>query len=108
MARYQYVVLACAVEGREQDFDTWYDGQHITDVQNVPGVLSAKRCNVAFQKVYDLDAQKYHSMAIYEIETDDPEAFLAHIASLHGTPAMPSNDSLTKQGMIQIVGLIPA
>jgi hypothetical protein len=105
MPRFQYVVLAQAVAGREQEFDDWYDGQHIADVQRVPGVVSARRCNVVFQKVYDLAAPRYHSLAIYEIETDDPEAFLAGISKLSGTPAMPSSSALDKQGMIQIVGL---
>jgi hypothetical protein len=44
-------------------------------------------------------------MAIYEIETDDPEAFLAGISALSGTDAMPYSDAMTKDGLIQIVGL---
>ena len=105
MARYQYVVLARAVEGREDEYKAWYDTQHLADVQNVPGVLAARRFNVAFQKVYDLDAPQYHSLAIYEIETDDPEGFLANISSLGGTDAMPLTSALNKAGMIQIVAL---
>ena len=105
MARYQYIVLARAVEGREAESRAWYDGQHLADVQNVPGVIAAQRFDVAFQKVYELNAPQYHTLAIYEIETDDPEAFLANISSLSGTAAMPSTDALNKAGMIQIVGL---
>ena len=107
MARYQYVVLACAVEGQEQAFDEWYDGQHLQDVLRVPGVLTGKRFNVAFQKVYDIDAPRYHSMTVYEIETDDPAEFLAKLSAMHGTPEMPSNSALTKKGMLQVVGLMP-
>jgi len=105
MPRYQYVVLARAVEGREAEFDAWYDGQHLTDVQNVPGVVSARRFNVVFQKVYTITLPAYRSMAIYEIETDDPETFLAGIAKLSGTAVMPYSDAMTKDGLIQIVGL---
>lgn len=104
MPRYHYVVLARPVEGGEQEFDHWYDTQHLADVKRVPGVISAQRFNIAFQKVYDLNAPAYRSMAIYEIETDDPEAFLAGISQLGGTDAMPLSTSLSKVGMIQIVG----
>ena len=107
MPRYQYVVLARAVEGREAEFDAWYDGQHLADVKKVAGVVRARRFNVVFQKVYALALPGYHSMAIYEIETDDPEAFLAGIAKLSGTAAMPQSDAMTKDGLIQIVGLAP-
>lgn len=105
MARYQYVVLGCAVAGREQEFDAWYDGQHLADIHKVPGVLSARRFNVVFQKVYTITVPAYRSMAIYEIETDDPEAFLGHISSLSGTDVMPYSDAMTKDGLIQVVGL---
>lgn len=105
MARYHYVVLARAVAGREQEFDVWYDGQHLADVQNVPGVVNARRFNVVLQRVYDLALPTYRSMAIYEIETDDPEAFLAGIRQLSGTPAMPFSEAMTKEGLIQVVAL---
>jgi len=107
MPRYQYVVLGCAVPGREQEFDAWYDGQHLADVKKVPGVLNAKRFNVVFQKVYTIALPAYRSMAIYEIETEDPQAFLAGISALSGTDAMPYSDAMTKDGLIQVVGLAP-
>jgi hypothetical protein len=104
MARYHYVVLAAAVPGREAEFDEWYDKRHLADVAKVDGIVSGCRFNIVFQKVYDLDAPQWHSLTIYEIETDDPEAFLAHISSKAGTEAMPLSDALTKVGMIQVVG----
>jgi hypothetical protein len=108
MARYQYVVLTHALPGREQDFDTWYDTQHLADVQKVPGVIGARRFDVALQKVYDLDAPQYRSLAIYEVETDDPAGFLASISALAGTEAMPVSAALDRAGMIQILALQPS
>ena len=105
MARYQYVVLVQAVAGREADFDEWYDTQHLADVKRVPGVVSAKRFNIEFQKVYDLDAPQWRAMVIYEIETDDPKRFLDTISSLSGTAVMPSSDAMTKHGLVQVVAL---
>lgn len=105
MARYHYIVLARAQDGQEQAYRDWYDGQHLADVARVPGVITAKRFDVAFQKALDIAVPQYHSLAIYEIETDDPEGFLAHVSSLSGSDAMPSTPALNKAGMIQIVGL---
>jgi hypothetical protein len=103
MPRYQYVVLSRAVAGREQEFKDWYDGRHLADVRRITGVVSARRYDVTFQKVYDLDAPEWQSLAIYEIETDDPEAFLAEISRLAGTDAMPLSDAMTMGGLVQVV-----
>ena len=107
MALYQYVILSSALPGREEEFVTWYDKQHLADVQKVPGVVSARRFDVALQKVYDLDAPQYRSLAIYEVETDDPAGFLASISALSGTDAMPASDALSRAGMIQVLALAP-
>jgi hypothetical protein len=47
------VALSNAAEGRDEEFNEWYDKVHIPDVLTVEGVLSATR---------------------YEVEGDDPAA----------------------------------
>jgi hypothetical protein len=104
MARYHYVILSRTVPGKEAQFDEWYDKQHLADVAKVDGIISGRRFNIVFQKVYELDAPQWHSLTIYEIETDDPEGLLARLSSMSGSEAMPLSDALTKMGMIQVVG----
>lgn len=106
MARYKYVILARGHAGRDDEFGRWYDAQHLGDVLRLPGVIGGARYPLAFQKVYDLDAPRYTSMTIYDIETDDPQGFIEAIAALSGSEAMPATDALDKSGMIQVVGLI--
>jgi len=103
MARYQYVILARSVEGRQEEFERWYDEVHLADVMKVPGVVSAKRFRVLNQVVEGLTAPAWCSLAIYEMETDNPKAVRANIYKLSGTAAMPLSDALSMDGMIQLI-----
>jgi epsilon-lactone hydrolase len=108
MARFTYTVLSCAVPGREDEFIDWYANRHLVDVLKMPGVLSGKLFKLDFHRVYDLDAPRWTLMSIYELEGDDPEAIVDRIKAASGSPEMPSTDSLTKAGMIQVAGQLIA
>ena len=44
MAKYTFVVLTNAVEGKDDAFDEWYTNTHLGEVQlAVPGFVSAQR-----------------------------------------------------------------
>lgn len=87
MAKYKLVAFSNAAEGREAEYNTWYDGQHMPDVLNIPGFISAER----FTCVGD---GPHRYMAIYEIETDDLGAVLAEFGKRPGTDLMPISDAL--------------
>lgn len=106
MARHQYIVLSQAQPGREEEYQTWYDTQHLADVLRVEGVVSAKRLNIGFQKVYDVEVPRYTSLTMYELECDDPAVLIARIAGMAGAAAMPMSDAANKAGMIQVVAKI--
>ena len=102
MPLYQYVILTEAAAGREHEFETWYDDQHLADVARVPGVVSATRQRV--QKIISPNASPaWISLAIYEIESDDPEAVLAEIHHRAGTDDMPLTDALVASSTLQIL-----
>ena len=42
MAKYTFVVLTNAVEGKDDAFDEWYTNTHLGDVLAVPGFVSAQ------------------------------------------------------------------
>lgn len=65
MSQYKLIILVNAVEGQEEEFNTWYNETHLKEVLSVPGFVSAQR----FQTVGDGPAPKY--VAIYNIEADD-------------------------------------
>ena len=87
MARYRLVALSNSVEGRDEEFNHWYDTQHLPDVMSVPGFVSAERLTC-------LGNGPHRYMAIYEIETDDIGAVLAEFGKRPGTDLMPLSDAL--------------
>jgi hypothetical protein len=103
MARYQYVILTQAVQGMQDEFERWYDEVHLKDVLKVPGIVSAKRYRIVRLQAEDLGAPLWCSLAVYEMETDDPDQVLARIRALAGTEAMPLTDALNRSGMVQVV-----
>lgn len=104
MARFTYLAFICAVPGREAEFDRWYDEQHLVDVARMPGVVSARRFNIEMLKSKDWDPPAWRSLAIYELETDDPEDTLTAIRAASGTDLMPLSEAMTKAGMLQVLG----
>ena len=87
MASYKLIVLTNPVEGKEAEYNRWYDEQHVPDVCNVPGFVSAER----FELHGDGD-HKY--LAIYNVETDDIDGAMADLGSRAGTDKMVMSDAL--------------
>ena len=93
MAIYHYVVLTKSVPGQIDEFDAWYDGQHLPDACRFPGIKAAKRykilhgLNSVAEGMQPVEAQ-FDSVAIYEMETDDPDQLARDLIAQAGTPAM--------------------
>jgi hypothetical protein len=105
MATYYYVVLTKATPGQEEDFHEWYDAQHLPDCVNVPGVTSAKR----FRLLHGVGAGsavepfEFDSLALYEMETDDPVAVARELSARAGSEAMPLTDALNREASVKIL-----
>jgi hypothetical protein len=102
MTRHQYIVFTEAAPGRGEEFEAWYDGQHLPDLLRVPGVVGAKRFRVdkitAGEKTPD-----WVSLAIYEIESDEPDSVIAEIMRRSGTDEMPLTDALVAPTVMQVM-----
>lgn len=71
MARYILVVESnCTDPAREAEFNEWYDKTHLPDVLETPGFIRATRYVNT-----EAAAGKGKFVAVYEIETDDIDAF---------------------------------
>lgn len=90
MAQYFFVVFTDAVPGKEEEFNAWYDQQHLADVLRVPGFVAARRFKLA-QPHSDLPGRY---LALYEIETDAPQAALAELMSRGGTAQMVMSEAM--------------
>jgi len=85
------IVLTRPVEGREQEYNDWYDGRHLDDILAVPGFVSARRFE---RKGEPVAGQPWPYLAIYEIDHDDPQAVLDAMLARVGTDAMPLSDAM--------------
>jgi len=77
MKQYVLVVYSNPVEGREEEYNDWYNNQHLKDVLSQPGYLRAQRYKLTGFKLDDAMPDVPHQyVAFYYMETNDPEAAL--------------------------------
>jgi hypothetical protein len=93
MARYIFVVHSNAVEGREQEYNEWYSNRHLDDVLACTGVTAARRLVLADQQIR-AGSQPFNYLALYEIETDNPQIFFDELSARIGTEHMPRSAAL--------------
>lgn len=74
MDKYTYVVFSNPAEGREEEFNSWYDEVHLAEVCLVPGVTGAVRYAAPAGTG---GAHRY--LALYNLEGDG-DAIVAEIA----------------------------
>jgi hypothetical protein len=86
MARYKMLVFSEPFEGREQEFNDWYTGRHLDDICALPGFTTAQRFRL--HSVSMGTALNKH-LAIYDMESDDPDWVIENMFANRDTPAMP-------------------
>jgi hypothetical protein len=93
MSRYVFVVLTNASGGRDDEFNEWYNKQHIPDVLKIPGFVAAQRFGLAGAQMEGATSP-WRYLALYELDTDDLAGALKELAARVGTPAMVMSESL--------------
>jgi hypothetical protein len=86
-----FLVLTNPIEGEDEAFNKWYDTEHVPEVLDVPGVVSAQRYDLSEVKVpedEDLPAQlpppTHRYMVVYELDREPDQvmqAFLSRVMS---------------------------
>lgn len=72
MARYILEVgTNCKDPAKEAEYNDWYNNTHLPDVLETPGFVGAKRYENS-----DAEEGQAKFIALYEIETDDIDAFM--------------------------------
>ena len=89
MSTHCLIIYTSPVADREAEYNEWYTKQHIPDVLRVPGFVAAQRF-----KLPDEAGKPPRYVALYEMETDDPDALTAELTRLAGTPAMIMSDAM--------------
>ncbi|MGE0775588.1 MAG: hypothetical protein AB7G25_18565 [Sphingomonadaceae bacterium] len=88
MARYKFMVLANAKQGREEDYRQWYANQHMPDVMAVPGFVSCELLEHVGPE------GRWLFSNLYDIESDDIDATMAELFRRSGTDLMPMSDAV--------------
>lgn len=87
MAHYVFMVLASPKDGSEEAWNAWHQGQHVHDVLDIEGMLSARRLRAA-EVQQDGSGTKWKFATLYEVETDDPGKIFDELAQRMGTERM--------------------
>jgi hypothetical protein len=86
------LVFSNAVEGRDDEYNKWYDTIHLNDVLSLPAFTSGARFDVA-----NASLDKSHRyVAIYDCEGSAEDAFNALMAAV---PSMNISDALDMAGV---------
>jgi hypothetical protein len=94
MAKYTFIVLTNPVEGKESEYNEWYNRHHIPDVLNVPGFVSGQRFRLADAQMSRDGNRAHNYLAIYEIETDDLAGTLKELRARGGTAEIVPSDAI--------------
>ncbi len=80
------VATRCTDPAREEEFNRWYDEVHLPDILSIPHVVAAQRFRLARDVSRSAspwaaeDGPRY--LAIYELDTDDPDTILRAVGEL--------------------------
>ena len=96
MGKYVLVAQSEAVEGRDADYNRWYDETHLNDICALPGVKSGRRFE-ATPLAIGPAGKRY--LAIFEIETDDINTVMAEMGKRAADGSMAQTDALDPESV---------
>jgi hypothetical protein len=85
------VVMSNPVEGREDEYNDWYQNVHLGELVALEGFQSARRFRLTRSLV---EGENYPYMAIYEIETDDLDSVLQNLVQVAESERLTMSDSI--------------
>jgi len=85
MTKHVLLVFTDPVEGRDDEYNQWYNDVHLGEVLQTPGFVRAQRFKVADTMPGVTD---HEYVAIYELETDDPGAAMKALSGSAGQMTM--------------------
>jgi hypothetical protein len=92
---YVQVVFTAMVEGKENEFNAFYDNHHAPELAAIPGFVSAQRMILARPSTASIPATKY--LALFKVETSDLAA-VKQVAAGPGFTSSPAFDTKATRG----------
>jgi hypothetical protein len=84
--RFTLMVMSNAAEGREDEYNDWYDNTHIADALRVPGFVAAQRFRLLPAQRSNVQPWKY--LCLYECDAESPQPIMEEVGRRVGTPEM--------------------
>jgi hypothetical protein len=106
MPKMKLIALTTPLPGKEEEFHDWYNNTHLPELVNGLGMKGAARYQLV-AKLMGADENPY--LAIYDIEADDPGAFMAKMGEFAQsgkmTPATTQDMATTYTAMFVEMGV---
>ncbi|MFT3968564.1 MAG: hypothetical protein QM690_22075 [Sphingobium sp.] len=90
MPHYKMISLTAPVEGRDEEFNHWYDTVHMPEILAFPGVRSARRYR---SRTQIMGQQGWPYLCVYSIDTDDIDGLLGQFAEAGASGRMSRSDA---------------
>ena len=90
MRRFKMLVFSEPFAGQDVAYDEWYTGRHLDDLCALPGFTAAQRFKL---HSVSMGSTLNPHLAIYDVETDDPDWVIENMFAAKDTPAMPIDPS---------------
>ena len=90
MPKCKLIALTTPLPGREGDYHDWYNNVHLPELVNQFAMEGAQRYQLA-AKLIGTDTNQF--LAIYDIDTDDPGAFLSQMGAAAQAGKMTPSDT---------------
>ena len=106
MEKHLLVSLSNPVQGREDDYNDWFDKHHLPELLDIPGFVAGQRFTLS-------EAQRapapypFKYMAIYEIETDDIAKTIGEIGAWQKDMTKTDTSDLARRALLVVRPLGP-
>jgi hypothetical protein len=91
---YLFFVLTNPTPGMEDEYNRWYDGQHVDDVFAVPGFLGVQRFKLSAPPGAPEPYWSY--VALYEVDRDKAAEAFVELDKVRGTERMQMSPALNR------------
>jgi hypothetical protein len=91
--KYKMIVFTNAVEGKDKDFNDWYQNTHLKQIVSIKSYVQAQRFRF-HTNIVPNGPNPARYMAIYDIETDDINAALGAMNDLAASGGLSVPDSM--------------
>lgn len=92
-----FLVLTNPVDGQEDEYNRWYNDEHIDDVLAVPGFVGVQRFRLTPHPA--MPAPDWRYLAFYEVDRTKVREAFEELGARGGTERMPVSPALSQEGI---------